>query len=108
VFAVEKLFRVPAGAFHPVPAVESAVVRLTPLGAARPFVQNQDVFEAIVAAGFGQRRKTLKNALQQHIGSAALRQLGVDPGARAETLPVAVFAAIANAVALAQESRPES
>jgi hypothetical protein len=34
VFAVEKLFSVPAGAFQPAPAVESAVVRLTPLGAA--------------------------------------------------------------------------
>lgn len=108
VFAVEKLFGVPAGAFQPVPAVESAVVRLTPLGAARPAIRDQGVFEAIVAAGFGQRRKTLRNALQKHIGAAALLRLGVDPGARAETLPVAVFATIANAVALAQESSPES
>lgn len=108
VFAVEKLFRVPAGAFQPVPAVESAVVRLTPLGAARPFIRDQGVFETIVAAGFGQRRKTLRNALQKHIGSEGLLQLGIDPGVRAETLPVAVFVAIANAVALAQESSPES
>jgi 16S rRNA (adenine1518-N6/adenine1519-N6)-dimethyltransferase len=104
VFAVEKLFRVPAGAFQPMPAVESAVVRLTPLGAVRPLIRDQGVFETIVAAGFGQRRKTLRNALQKHIGEQALLQLGVDPGARAETLPVAVFAAIANAVALAQEA----
>jgi 16S rRNA (adenine1518-N6/adenine1519-N6)-dimethyltransferase len=90
------------------PAVESAVVRLTPLGAARPLIRDQGVFETIVAAGFGQRRKTLRNALQKHIGEQALLQLGVDPGARAETLPVAVFAAIANAVALAQGCSPES
>jgi 16S rRNA (adenine1518-N6/adenine1519-N6)-dimethyltransferase len=108
VFAVEKLFRVPAGAFQPVPAVESAVVRLTPLGAVRPFIRDQGVFETIVAAGFGQRRKTLRNALQKHIGSEGLLQLGVDPGVRAETLPVAVFIAIANAVALAQESSLEA
>jgi 16S rRNA (adenine1518-N6/adenine1519-N6)-dimethyltransferase len=106
VFAVEKLFRVPPGAFRPAPAVESAVVRLTPLGAARPFIRNQGVFEAVVAAGFGQRRKTLRNALQKHIGAEALLRLGVDPGARAETLPVAVFVAIADAVALAQEPPP--
>ena len=108
VFAVEKLFRVPAGAFQPAPAVESAVVRLTPLGAARPFIRNQGVFETIVAAGFGQRRKTLRNALQKHIGAEALLRLGVDPGVRAETLPVAVFVAIANAVALAQEPSLEA
>jgi len=101
-FAVEKLFRVPAGAFQPVPAVESAVVRLTPLGTARPFIRDQRVFEAIVAAGFGQRRKTLRNALQKHIGADVLQRMGVDPGVRAETLPVAAFIEIANAVALAQ------
>lgn len=102
VFAVEKLFRVPAGAFQPVPAVESAVVRLTPLGAGRPFIRNQGLFEAVVAAGFGQRRKTLRNALARYIGAEALLQLGVDPGVRAETLPVAVFVKIANALAPAQ------
>jgi 16S rRNA (adenine1518-N6/adenine1519-N6)-dimethyltransferase len=103
-FAVDKLFRVPAGAFFPVPAVESAVVRLVPLGEGRPFIRDQGVFEAVVAAGFGQRRKTLRNALQRHIGADALQQLGIDPGVRAETLPVAAFAAIANAVAAAQAS----
>lgn len=104
IFAVDKLFGVPAGAFQPMPAVESAVVRLTPLGAARPFIRDRRIFEAVVAAGFGQRRKTLRNALQKHIGSEGLLELGVDPGVRAETLPVAVFVAIANAVALAQQS----
>ena len=108
VLRVEKLFNVPAGAFRPVPAVESAVVRLTPLGAGRPIICNQALFESVVAAGFGQRRKTLKNALATHIDSAGLLRLGVDPGARAETLPVAVFVAIANAVALAQGMSPES
>ena len=103
-FAVECLLRVPAGAFYPVPAVESAVVRLTPLGAARPPIRDQRIFEAIVAAGFGQRRKTLRNAMQKYIGPEALLQIGVDPGVRAETLPVAAFAAIANAVAITQET----
>ncbi|MEP6702874.1 MAG: 16S rRNA (adenine(1518)-N(6)/adenine(1519)-N(6))-dimethyltransferase RsmA [Betaproteobacteria bacterium] len=98
-FAVEKLFRVPAGAFNPVPAVESAVVRLKPLGAARPFVRDRATFEAVVAAGFGQRRKTLRNALQSLIAADALKALGIDPGARAETLAVGQFIAIANAVA---------
>ena len=104
VFRVEKLFRVPAGAFVPMPAVESAVARLTPLADARPVVDDRRIFESVVAAGFGQRRKTLRNALQRHIGAEALQALGIDPGVRAETLPVATFVAIANAVARSQES----
>lgn len=98
-FAVERLFGVPAGAFNPVPAVESAVVRLTPLGSARPELADQALFEAVVAAGFGQRRKTLRNALQHHIDAKALTGLGIDPGVRAETLRVATFVAIANFIA---------
>ncbi|MEO8133981.1 MAG: 16S rRNA (adenine(1518)-N(6)/adenine(1519)-N(6))-dimethyltransferase RsmA [Betaproteobacteria bacterium] len=102
-FQVEKLFGVPAVAFNPVPAVESAVVRLTPLGAARPDIRNVALFEAVVAAGFGQRRKTLRNALQNYLDPDALHALGVDSGLRAETLPVATFVAIANFVAATRE-----
>jgi len=101
-FRVEKLFRVPAGAFNPAPQVESAVVRLVPLGAARTAIADRSLFEAVVQAGFGQRRKTLRNALQRMIGADALAAIGIDPGARAETLSVAQFAAIANAVSAAQ------
>ena len=108
VFGVEKLFRVPAGAFVPVPAVESALARLVPLADKRPAIDDRQIFEAVVAAGFGQRRKTLRNALQKLIGADALEALGVDPGVRAETLPVAVFVAIANAVALAQQFSPKT
>lgn len=103
-FAAAKLFRVPAGAFHPVPAVESAIVRLAPLGAAAPSVEDEVLFEAIVAAGFGQRRKTLRNALQRLVPAAMLEALGIDPGRRAETLAVADFAAIANAAHAARKA----
>ena len=98
-FDVTKMFSVPAGAFHPVPAVESAIVRLVPLGTGAPLIMDRAVFEKIVAAGFGQRRKTLRNSMQKHIDETGLRALGVDPGARAETLSVDAFVAIANAVA---------
>lgn len=108
IFSVEKLFRVPAGAFVPAPAVESAVARLTPLADSRPFIAERQTFEAVVAAGFGQRRKTLRNALQKHIGAGALETLGIDPGARAETLPVSAFVAIANAVTAAGQTSGHS
>ena len=101
-FAVKKLFSVPAGAFHPVPAVESAIVRLVPLAEKRPLIGNRETFDAVVAAGFGQRRKTLRNALRLLADQALLASLEIDPGARAETLGVEAFARIANAISARQ------
>ena len=62
-FRLTRLFVVPAGAFRPVPGVDSAVVRLVPLGAAKPRIADAALFARVVAAAFGQRRKTLRNAL---------------------------------------------
>ena len=61
---------VPAGAFHPRPRVESAVVKLDPL--AEPLVpaQQRDDFLALVRAGFGQPRKQLLNSLEQGFAQA--------------------------------------
>ena len=98
-FSVQKLFRVPAGAFSPSPQVDSAVVRLRPLGDTRPHIVDRATFEAVVAAAFGQRRKTLRNALQPLLDGESLRALGIDAAARGETLAVGAFATIANAVA---------
>ena len=57
---------------------------------------------AVVDAAFAQRRKTLRAALSGWAGSAAdaeqiLREAGIDPGARGETLEVEQFRAIAAA-----------
>jgi 16S rRNA (adenine1518-N6/adenine1519-N6)-dimethyltransferase len=98
-FHIERLFTVPAGAFRPAPKVESAVARLAPLGAARPRVLDEALFAAIVAAAFGQRRKTLRNALQHWAAPRDLEQAGVAPGARGETLAVGDFVRLANALA---------
>jgi 16S rRNA (adenine1518-N6/adenine1519-N6)-dimethyltransferase len=100
-FSVDKVFRVPAGAFNPVPLVDSAVVRLRPLEQ-RPLLRERAAFEAVVAAAFGQRRKTLRNAVQRLIDAERLQSIGIDPGVRGETLSVAQFAAIANAIAADQ------
>ncbi len=98
-FAVRRLFVVPPGAFRPAPKVESAVARLVPLGAAKPSIRDPVVFARVVAAAFGQRRKTLRNALSSLCDEAALRRIGIDPGVRGETLPVAEFVRMANALA---------
>jgi 16S rRNA (adenine1518-N6/adenine1519-N6)-dimethyltransferase len=97
-FRIERLFTVPPGAFRPAPKVDSAVVRLTPLGAARPRIIDEALFAAVVAAAFGQRRKTLRNALQRWATVSELESAGVAPGARGETLAVGDFVRLANAL----------
>lgn len=97
--------RVPPGAFLPAPDVESAVLLLVPH--AQPPVAAGDAafLFRVVAAGFGHRRKTLANALARGLGltpsavEAACRSAGVDPRARAETLELEAFAALARALA---------
>jgi 16S rRNA (adenine1518-N6/adenine1519-N6)-dimethyltransferase len=98
-FAVSRLFVVPAGAFRPAPKVESAVARLVPLRERRPAIVDEALFARIVAAAFGQRRKTLRNALAALCDATALTAAGIDPAARGETLAVGDFVRLANALA---------
>jgi 16S rRNA (adenine1518-N6/adenine1519-N6)-dimethyltransferase len=95
---VERLFTVPPGAFHPVPKVDSAVVRLTPHAQPPVPVNDEEVFARVVAQAFAQRRKTLRNTLRGVVEAEAMSAIDIDPGRRAETLTLAEFAALANAV----------
>ena len=97
-FRVERLFLVPAGAFRPAPKVDSAVARLTPLRAERPQLADEALFAGVVAAAFGQRRKTLRNALKTLASEEQLERAGIAPGARGETLAVADFVRLANSL----------
>ena len=97
-FRVTRLFTVPAGAFRPPPKVESAVARLVPLGAEKPRIADTALFAQVVTAAFGQRRKTLRNALSALCEQRALENAGIDPAARGETLSVADFVRLANAL----------
>jgi 16S rRNA (adenine1518-N6/adenine1519-N6)-dimethyltransferase len=98
-FRVTRLFTVPPGAFRPPPQVESAVARLVPLGADKPAIADLALFARIVAAAFGQRRKTLRNALAPIASEAQLRNAAIDPRARGETLSVEDYVRLANIVA---------
>jgi 16S rRNA (adenine1518-N6/adenine1519-N6)-dimethyltransferase len=62
-FKISRLFNVPPGAFRPAPKVESAVVHLAPLRATAPPIADRELFARVVKAAFGQRRKTLRNAV---------------------------------------------
>ncbi len=101
----EVMFDVGRGAFHPPPQVESAVLRIDLLPKPRAPIADHDRFVKLVKAAFGQRRKTLLNALKgaKELGdaetlAAALKEAGVAPERRAETLRPEEFAAIERAL----------
>jgi len=94
---VEHLFNVPPEAFNPPPKVQSAIVRLVPRKASPWTACDEARLRKIVQAAFAQRRKTLRNNLKGIIDSDRLIALGIDPGARAETLELPQFIEIANA-----------
>ncbi|MEN3001372.1 MAG: 16S rRNA (adenine(1518)-N(6)/adenine(1519)-N(6))-dimethyltransferase RsmA [Armatimonadota bacterium] len=86
----EYLGRVPASAFYPQPEVDSAIVRLTPVPDRLPPFEQRWLFK-LVRAGFGKRRKTLRNALTALFGdpdraAAILRRANIPVSARAEQL----------------------
>jgi 16S rRNA (adenine1518-N6/adenine1519-N6)-dimethyltransferase len=96
-FAMERVLLVPPGAFTPPPKVESAVVRMVPLGPARPRARDEALFAQLVAGAFSQRRKTMRNAVRALAGAEAFTRAGIDAGRRGETLSVAEFIALADA-----------
>jgi 16S rRNA (adenine1518-N6/adenine1519-N6)-dimethyltransferase len=88
-FAIQQLFRVPAGAFRPPPKVESALVRMVPL--AGPPAGDPARFADVVRRAFSARRKTLRNALP----GVDFAALGIDAQLRPENLSAADYARIA-------------
>ena len=100
---VVPLFDVPPGAFRPPPKVDSAVVRLIPLTPEERHDAGPSRVEAVVKAAFAQRRKTLANGLKQLMDADAIRGVGIDPGARAETLAPGDFVRLAKALPAARE-----
>ena len=95
-FYMEKLLDVPPQSFRPAPKVNSAIVRMIPLQQNRITVNDEHLFAEVVAAAFGQRRKTLRNTLKAYLSEADFAQLGIDAQLRAENLGVEAFVRIAN------------
>lgn len=99
------LFRIRPGSFYPSPGVESAVVRVDMYDAPPVDVEDTDVFFRVVKAGFAQRRKQLHNTLAGGLHlppeevAARLREAGVDPKRRAQTLSLEEWARVAQALA---------
>ena len=98
---------VPRGAFFPPPNVDSAIIHIIPRNEAPVDVPSEAAFFAISRAAFGQRRKTLQNALtnapsltftREQIADA-LDTVGVDGSRRGETLSLEELAAVTRTLA---------
>ena len=93
------LFDVAPSAFVPPPKVTSSVVRFIPHEA--PLPCDAGALQKVTEAGFGQRRKMLRQSLKT-LGvdaGALLAEAGIEPTARAEDIPVEGFVALARAFA---------
>ncbi|MDQ0315623.1 16S rRNA (adenine(1518)-N(6)/adenine(1519)-N(6))-dimethyltransferase RsmA [Amorphus orientalis] len=92
------LFDISPKAFTPPPKVVSAVVHLTPR--AEPLACHGPTLSRVTAAAFGQRRKMLRQSLKSLGGDtlALIESAGLEPTARAETVSVEGFVALARAL----------
>jgi 16S rRNA (adenine1518-N6/adenine1519-N6)-dimethyltransferase len=96
--------RIPAGAFYPVPKVDSAVVRLDRKAEPAGGGIAAEAFFRVARAGFSQPRKQLRNSLSAGLAVAPaaaeawLAAAGIAPQRRAETLTLAEWGALAGVV----------
>ena len=96
------VIKVAAGSFVPPPKIDSTVLKLVPLPEPRAKITDHAHYSKVVHAAFGQRRKTLRNALRAVFDEAAvdraLAATQIDGGRRGETLDLAEFAKLAEAL----------
>lgn len=99
----EKLFTVPADRFVPAPKVNSTVIRIKLHKEKHYCPKNEELLFRTIKAAFGQRRKTLANALgtgfpeltREQITSA-IATCGHDANIRGERLDIAQFTALSD------------
>ena len=104
--SAEKILKVPADRFLPTPKVDSAVARLRLYGDLKPVVpRDEELFFRTVRAAFGQRRKTLANALttgfpelEKQTVTAFLEKLDLPADIRGERLSVEQFARLSDLI----------
>ncbi len=110
---VERLFDVSRGAFHPVPDVDSAVLRIRPHVPPRLTPQEERELRELTRAAFSRRRKQLQKTLRSapaygfdHERIARLEAAtGLDLERRPETLPPQEFVGLLRAIRALREDR---
>ena len=102
---VVKRFDVAPGNFVPAPKVTSTVISIIPHEVPPVSVPDEALLFSVIRAAFGQRRKTLQNALSAGLPFPkaqiiqAIADCGLSPTVRGECLSLAEFAALATAFA---------
>lgn len=102
--SVRVVARVSAGAFHPRPSVDSAIVLLAPLELPLLLADEEDDFRRFVQAAFGMRRKQLVRVIRElwvpdaERASALLAGLGIEPSARPEVISPPDFVRLFRAI----------
>ena len=98
---IRTLLKVKAAAFYPAPKVDSNVINIKFKSTAVYGPHDETMLFAVIKAAFGNRRKTLENALtasalgiDTFIALQALNSAGIDPARRAETLEPAEFVSL--------------
>jgi 16S rRNA (adenine1518-N6/adenine1519-N6)-dimethyltransferase len=103
----ETVMIVPKTVFMPQPNVDSAVIRLTVREEPIVKVRNEDFFFQVTRASFAQRRKTILNNLTSQLPDGkskkdkilhALEKAEIEPSRRGETLSIAEFAQLSDAL----------
>ncbi|OAH56766.1 16S rRNA methyltransferase [Domibacillus aminovorans] len=103
----ELAFIVPKTVFTPPPNVDSAIIKLMVRGERAVRVQNEDFFFTVTRASFAHRRKTILNNLVNGLPNgkekkeriiAALEKAGIEPSRRGETLSLAEFGMLSDAL----------
>jgi 16S rRNA (adenine1518-N6/adenine1519-N6)-dimethyltransferase len=102
---VTPLMHIPKEAFYPRPRVDSTVVEIRFHPAPPLPAKDETLLRRVIRAGFGNRRKTLKNALSAgefgfppQAAERLLHGAGIDPGRRAESLSVEEFVKLADGI----------
>ncbi len=110
-FHLERLFTLGPNNFYPAPKVDSVVLRFRPRLPEVP-AADENLLLQVIKAAFSTRRKTLKNSLSAHAARFGhspdsllelFHDLDLDPGRRPETLSVAEFARLSNALTKSRE-----
>ena len=98
---IRTLLTVKASAFYPSPKVDSVVLEIEFIPTTAYDPHSESMLFAVIKAAFGNRRKTLKNALtasglrvDSQTARQALSAAGIDPTRRAETLEPSEFVAL--------------
>lgn len=93
---VQSLFVIGAGAFTPAPAIDSAFARLVPMPGRSGLIQDERLFDRLLARAFSMRRKQLVNALGEWFAASELDGLGIDHHLRPEAVAPGEFVRLAN------------